>query len=201
MSNPTAIFHPLRADKSQGKSRYVFYSNIIVFYLTLIILIGFLIYAVYKPNEFFHSKWVFFPVFLFYSVLFQYVLSRPPLPHQFKKSFQYKMTYRLTEEELIVSFANRPIFKKNFTEIHHVEFLQKKLESVASIRTLGKEFFVSYEDIISSSKEFPNLRVYSTSLQDGILIHCSNEVILLTPEDKSQFYEELKKRIASVKLR
>lgn len=200
MTESSAIFYPLKPAKSLGKSRNAFIFNIVLFYIIVLVLLAFIGYAILHPSAYFQSKWAFFPLYLIFGVVFQYMLTKPPLPHQWNKSFIKKLTYTLNNDELVIAYANRPIFKIRYDEMTKVEVLQEKIEDLTGVRTVGKEFYLSDKYVLSSSKKYPNLKIYATTLQEGIVIHCPKyETIFITPENKDAFQEQLEKRIANKK--
>lgn len=199
MGDAAATFYPLNPAKYPGENRKSIIINIIVFYAIVVILLAFIMYAILRPSEYFQSKFANYPFFLLILVIYHYLFLKPPLPHQFKKSFYKKLTYTLEDEELVVYFNDRPIYKKRYDEMKYVEVLQEELKGVGGIRTVGRDFYLSHDKIAGTSKKFPNLFIYSTTLQEGIVIHCSYESIFLTPENKDVFREQLEKRIAGKK--
>ncbi|MCD8509600.1 MAG: PH domain-containing protein [Bacillus sp. (in: Bacteria)] len=82
-----------------------------------------------------------------------------------------------------------------YKTILSVEPLQKKLQKLKGVHTVSRHYWMTFGEVAGSTKEYPTLYVFSTSISQGVLLGRKFEKILVSPENKVAFIKELESRV------
>ncbi|PYZ95777.1 hypothetical protein CR205_15410 [Alteribacter lacisalsi] len=105
------------------------------------------------------------------------------------------MTYELTEEDVVIRFRKKIIGKLPYSTIRTVKELDdpSKLEGMKA-PLYGRKYWVVKEVGPTWSKRINSLVVYTTSIDEGVLIERKFDTVLISPEKPEAFIDALAAR-------
>ncbi|WP_280769440.1 PH domain-containing protein [Salipaludibacillus daqingensis] len=188
-------YYPITSDRLVGKLRKYHMQIIILFYGTILAIIGLSIYGFFNPTVFQFS----FYYHLFIMSFIIYFTYKPPLPHNYKQDTSKQLSYELEDDALVISFQQKEKNRIPYTSINEVEKFSKRLTKIKSINPVGKHFWMTQGNMVGFSDEHNALFVYSTSISRGLLLHRKFEKIIITPEKEDDFIRNLEDKINETK--
>ncbi|TMW72444.1 PH domain-containing protein [Alteribacter natronophilus] len=105
------------------------------------------------------------------------------------------MTYELTDTEVIVRFGKKVIGRLPYSTIRKVKELDdpSKLEGMKA-PLYGRKYWVVKEVTPTWSRDFNSLVVYSTAIDEGVMIERKHDTVLISPENPEAFIDGLAAR-------
>lgn len=100
-----------------------------------------------------------------------------------------QMRYELKEDKIEVYFRKKLLAKILYEDIIYYSHLPKPIEF--TIGNPGRYGGIYYYLEGGDSKDYPTLFLYGTSIKEGVLIKRKFDWVLLTPENKDQFINQL----------
>ncbi|WP_416150303.1 PH domain-containing protein [Salipaludibacillus sp. HK11] len=188
-------YYPVTSDRLRGKLRKYHIQITIIFYLTIVAIVGLTIYGFLNPGTVFHFGFYYQ---LFLMGLFLYFIYLPPLPHNYKHDTSKEMSYHFEDDALVIRFNNSEKLRVPYTTINGFKPLTSRLKRIKSINAVGRHFWISPKNMVGFSDEYPALIVYSTSISGGLLLNRKFEKILISPEKQDDFIKELQSNLENL---
>ncbi|PYZ92713.1 hypothetical protein CR194_13740 [Salipaludibacillus keqinensis] len=106
-----------------------------------------------------------------------------------------RMRYVLEEDGLTIYFHKKQLRHVPYDHMKSVGSLETPLTKLKQVQLFGRKYFVTPGMGSGTCNEYPTILIYSTTIDEGTLIHANFETILLSPEQEEQFQEALKRKI------
>ncbi|UTR16128.1 PH domain-containing protein [Salipaludibacillus sp. LMS25] len=133
--------------------------------------------------------WLFFLILFSTSWNWSFYLG-------WNQRFDGRMRYVLEGEGLAIYFNNKKLKLFPYRDMQRVGKLRDPLTNMKNVQLFGRKYWVTPRLSSGTSQEYPTLFVFSTTIDEGILIHMAYETLLISPEDANLFEERLQLKIS-----
>ncbi|SES43158.1 PH domain-containing protein [Salipaludibacillus aurantiacus] len=103
-----------------------------------------------------------------------------------------RIFYVFEEDGLHVYFNKNKLEFIPYDSIRRVTKLTEPLTNLKQVQLFGRKYWVTPGYGAGTCTEYPTLLVYSTAIDEGVLVETKYEAVLLSPEEEDRFISALK---------
>ncbi|MCR6112226.1 hypothetical protein HXA35_18000 [Bacillus sp. A301a_S52] len=115
--------------------------------------------------------------------------------------FDGRMRYVLEREGLAIYFNKKKLKLFPYGDMKRVSEWRGPLTNMKNVQLFGRKYWVTPRLSSGTSQEYPTILVFSTTIDEGILIQMTYEALLISPENLDLFEKRLSQKISECSVR